>query len=301
MTEQTIAEAVAQQVADLEPIQPRRRWRWLARNNAGLYVGGAILLLVFACALVPGLIATGDPLGINLGARLITPGTPGHRLGTDALGHDVLRLIVHGTRTSVLIAAVAVLFAAIFGVLLGLLSGYFGGWVDIVIMRWTDIQLSFPFILLALVVLALFGGGVENMILVLALGGWMDFARVVRSQVLSTKRLTYVSAAVAMGAGWMRILFRHLLPSVLSSIIVLLTLNLSVNILFEAALTFLGLGISPQTPTWGGMLSDGQVYMSSAWWVTTFPGLAIMMTALAINIVGDWLRDQLDPRLSGGR
>ena len=206
-----------------------------------------------------------------------------------------------GTRTSVLIAAVAVICAGVLGVTLGLLSGYFGGWIEIVIMRWTDIQLSFPFILLALVVLTLFGGGVTNMILVLAFGGWMDYARVVRSQVLATKNQTFVAAAVAMGAGWPRVLFRHVLPSVLSSIIVLLTLNLSINILFEAALTFLGLGISPQTPTWGGMLSDGQVYLSTAWWITTFPGLAIMFTALAINIVGDWLRDQLDPRLSGGR
>jgi peptide/nickel transport system permease protein len=208
---------------------------------------------------------------------------------------------VYGTQTSVLIAAVAVCFASLVGVLLGLVSGYFGGWADIVIMRWTDTQLSFPFILLALVVLSLFGGGVQNLILVLALGGWMEYARVVRSQVLTAKSQTYVTAAIAMGAGWIRVLARHVLPSVLSSVIVLLTLNLSINILFEAALTFLGLGISPQTPTWGGMLSDGQVYMSSAWWITTFPGLAIMGTALAINILGDWLRDQLDPRLTRGR
>jgi peptide/nickel transport system permease protein len=299
MSEQALA--ATGEMVESEPIAPRRRARLLSRHHAGLYIGGVILLLVLVCALVPGVVAPGDPLAINLAARLLAPGSAGHPLGTDALGHDVFRLIVHGTRTSVLIAAIAVLCAGVLGVTLGLISGYFGGWLEIVIMRWTDIQLSFPFILLALVVLSLFGGGVENMILILAFGGWMDFARVVRSQVLSTKNQTYVTAAIAMGAGWLRVLVRHVLPSVFSSIIVLLTLNLSINILFEAALTFLGLVISPQTPTWGGMLSDGQVYMATAWWVTTFPGLAIMCTALAINIVGDWLRDQLDPRLSRGR
>lgn len=299
MSEQAVAATA--EIAEGTRIARRRRWRWRSRDNAGLYIGGVILLLMLACALVPGLVSPGDPLALNLAARLVPPASAGHPLGTDALGHDVWRLIVYGTRTSVLIAAVAVICAGVLGVSLGLLSGYFGGWIEIVIMRWTDIQLSFPFILLALVVLTLFGGGVTNMILILAFGGWMDFARVVRGQVLATKNQTFVAAAVAMGAGWPRVLFRHVLPSVLSSIIVLLTLNLSINILFEAALTFLGLGISPQTPTWGGMLSDGQVYMATAWWITTFPGLAIMFTALAINIVGDWLRDQLDPRLSGGR
>jgi peptide/nickel transport system permease protein len=139
------------------------------------------------------------------------------------------------------------------------------------------------------------------MILVLALGGWMDYARVVRSQVLSIKAQGYVQAAIAIGAGSLRVLARHILPGVLSSVIVLFTLNLSINILFEAALTFLGLGISPETPTWGGMLSDGHVYLSTAWWIATFPGLAIMLSALGINILGDWLRDSLDPRLAGGR
>ncbi|MDB5059648.1 MAG: transporter permease protein [Chloroflexi bacterium] len=283
-------------------VLPRRRRRWLARSNAGLYIGGSILAVVLVCIAIPSVIAPGDPLGINLAARLLAPGAPGHLLGTDPLGRDVSRLIVHGAAPSILIALVAVLFAGAVGVTLGMVSGYFGGWVDGLIMRWTDIQLSFPFILLALVVLSLFGTGMRNLILVLALGGWMDYARVVRSQVLTTRAQTYVMAAVAMGAGSPRVLVRHILPSVLSSVIVLVTLNLSINILFEAALTFLGLGISPQTPTWGGMLSDGRVYLSTAWWIATFPGLAIMLSALAINIVGDWLRDVLDPRLSrGGR
>jgi peptide/nickel transport system permease protein len=219
-------------------------------------------------------------------------------LGTDPLGHDVYRLIVAGARLSILVAVAAVVISCAIGVTLGLVSGYYGGVVDAVIMRWTDIQLSFPFILLAILILTLFGGGIFNLILVLAIGGWMDYARVVRSQVLATREQGYVLAARAIGAGSARLLVRHILPSVVSSVIVLATLNTSINILFEAALTFLGLGISPQPPTWGGMLSDGRIYLSTAWWIATFPGLAIMLTALATNILGDWLRDALDPRLS---
>jgi peptide/nickel transport system permease protein len=280
----------------------RRGPRIFSRANSGLYFGGLIMLVVLACMVAPSLITPGDPLALNLAARLLSPGTPGHALGTDPLGRDVWRLIVYSARPSVVIALVAVAIGSTIGVTLGLISGYVGGWLDAVIMRWTDIQLAFPFILLALVILSLFGTGVRNMILVLALGGWMDYARVVRSQVLSAKEQGFVIAAVAIGAGTFRILFRHILPSVLASVIVLFTLNLSINILFEAALTFLGLGISPETPTWGGMLSDGRVYLSTAWWIATFPGLAIMITALGINILGDWMRDTLDPRVvRGGR
>jgi len=298
--QQPVSTTLPMPTSEEDDLAPRRRRPLWTRANTGLFLGGAILVVVIICMAIPGLITPGDPLALNLGARLLGPGTAGHSLGTDALGHDVLRLIVFGARPSVLIALVAVAFGCTLGVTLGLISGYVGGWLDAVIMRWTDIQLSFPFILLAIVVLSLFGGGVRNLILVLAIGGWMDYARVVRSQVLSAKAQGYVMAAIAIGAGSARVLFRHILPSVLSSVIVLVTLNLSINILFEAALTFLGLGISPETPTWGGMLSDGQVYLSSAWWISTFPGLAIMVTALGINILGDWLRDTLDPRLARG-
>ncbi len=282
---------------------PGRRWlrRLRARLNPGVVFAGIILLAVCACAAVPGWITPGDPNTIDLSARLLGPGTPGHLLGTDPLGHDVGRLIVGGTRLSISIAIAAVLLSCAIGVVLGLVSGYVGGWVGAVIMRWTDIQLSFPFILLAILVLTLFGGGIANIIIVLAITGWTDYARVVRSQVLSTKEQGYVLAAQAVGVGGLGMLRRHIFPSVVSSVIVLATLNTSINILFEAALTFLGLGISPETPTWGGMLSDGRVYLSTAWWIATFPGLAIMFTALAINIMGDWLRDALDPRLARGR
>lgn len=281
---------------------PRRRNVLLRRLNAGVVVAGAILLAVLICVVAPGLIAPGDPNALDLSARVLGPGAPNHILGTDPLGHDVWRLIVDGARLSILIALAAVVASCIVGVTLGLVSGYFGGWLEVVIMRWTDVQLSFPFILLAILVLTLFGGGIPNLILVLAITGWTDYARVVRSQVLATREQGYVQAARALGVGSGRMLRYHILPSVASSIIVLATLNTSINILFEAALTFLGLGISPQTPTWGGMLSDGRVYLSTAWWIATFPGLAIMLTALAINIMGDWLRDALDPRLSrGGR
>ena len=284
---------------ELEVETPARRSRRpLVRGNAAVAFGGAVLLVVFGCVAFPGVIAPGDPNALDLSARLLGPGAPGHLLGTDPIGHDVFRLIVAGARLSILLAMAAVLASCAIGVTLGLVSGYFVGWADAVIMRWTDIQLSFPFILLAILVLTLFGGGIPTMILVLAIGGWMDYARVVRSQVLSTRELGYVQAARALGAGSPRVLLQHILPSVVSSIIVLATLNASINILFEAALTFLGLGLSPETPTWGGMLSDGRVYLSTAWWIATFPGIAIMLTALAINIMGDWLRDALDPRLS---
>jgi peptide/nickel transport system permease protein len=289
--------ALVDDVAAVEPAVRRRRGI-LAHANLGTLFGGFILLLVLICVAVPRLVAPGDPNALDLAARLLGPGTHGHVLGTDPLGHDVYRLIVAGARLSIVVAVAAVVISCAIGVTLGLLSGYYGGVVDAVIMRWTDVQLSFPFILLAILILTLFGGGIVNLILVLAIGGWMDYARVVRSQVLATREQGYVQAAQALGVGSARLLVRHILPSVVSSVIVLGTLNTSINILFEAALTFLGLGVSPQTPTWGGMLSDGRIYLSTAWWIATFPGVAIMLTALAINILGDWLRDALDPRLS---
>src|SRR5437868_3359049 len=288
--------ALVDDVATVEPALRRRGI--LAHTNLGMLFGGFILLLALICVAVPRVVAPGDPNALDLAARLLGPGAPGHVLGTDALGHDVYRLIVAGARLSILVAVAAVVMSCTIGVTLGLVSGYYGGVVDAVIMRWTDIQLSFPFILLAILILTLFGGGIVNLILVLAIAGWMDYARVVRSQVLATREQGYVLAAQAIGVSSARLLVRHILPSVVSSVIVLATLNTSINILFEAALTFLGLGVSPQTPTWGGMLSDGRIYLSTAWWIATFPGLAIMLTALAINILGDWLRDALDPRLS---
>jgi peptide/nickel transport system permease protein len=292
--------SVRDELAALDDAPPARRRHFALRDNLGMLVAALILLAVLICVAVPSLITPGDPNTIDLTARLLGPGAPGHVLGTDPLGHDVWRLMVYGARLSIMVAIAAVALSCVIGVTLGLLSGYYGGVVSAIIMRWTDVQLSFPFILLAILVVSLFGGGVGNLILVLAIGGWMDYARVVRSQVLTTRELEYVTAARSIGAGGGRILVRHILPSVVSSIIVLVTLNTSVNILFEAALTFLGLGLSPETPTWGGLLSDGRVYLSTAWWIATFPGVAILFTALAINILGDWLRDTLDPRMGQG-
>jgi len=292
--------SVRDELAALDDAPPARRRHFALRDNLGMLVAALILLAVLICVAVPSLITPGDPNTIDLTARLLGPGAPGHVLGTDPLGHDVWRLMVYGARLSIMVAIAAVALSCVIGVTLGLLSGYYGGVVSAIIMRWTDVQLSFPFILLAILVVSLFGGGVGNLILVLAIGGWMDYARVVRSQVLTTRELEYVTAARSIGAGGGRILVRHILPSVVSSIIVLVTLNTSVNILFEAALTFLGLGLSPETPTWGGLLSDGRVYLSTAWWIATIPGVAILFTALAINILGDWLRDTLDPRMGQG-
>jgi peptide/nickel transport system permease protein len=274
----------------------RSLWSTL-RPDWGVGFASIVLLVVLVAVAFPSVIASGDPNSIELGARLLAPGVQGHLLGTDPLGHDVFTQIIYGARLSILIALAAVAISATVGVLFGLLSGYYGGAVDILIMRWTDVQLSFPFILLGILVFTLFGGGIGVLILVLAISGWTDYARVVRSQVLSVKQSDHVQAAKAIGVAGPRMLRVHILPLTLSSIIVLVTLNTSINILFEAALTFLGLGLSPETPTWGGILSDGRVYLSSAWWISTFPGLAIMLTTLAINMLGDWLRDRLNPRM----
>lgn len=277
--------------------RPRRGWWTSLGLDWGVSFACLVLLLVLVAVAVPSLIAPGSPNALNLAARLVAPGQQGHLLGTDPLGHDVFTQIIYGARLSILIAVAAVVVSAAAGVSLGLLSGFYGGIVDIIIMRWTDVQLSFPFILLGILVFTLFGGGIAVLILVLAISGWMDYARVVRSQVLAVKEQDHVQAAKAMGVGASRIMRVHILPLTLSSIIVLITLNTSINILFEAALTFLGLGLSPETPTWGGILSDGRVYLSSAWWIATFPGVAIMLTTLSINMVGDWLRDRLNPRM----
>jgi peptide/nickel transport system permease protein len=183
------------------------------------------------------------------------------------------------------------------GVTLGLLSGYFGGWIESIVMRVADVQLAFPFILLALVIMAIFGGGLTKLILILGLTGWVSYARLVRSQVLSVRELDYVQAARSLGAKDRGIIFRHILPNVISSVIVLSTLQVATNILTEAGLTFLGLGVDPSIPSWGGMLADGRNYITNAWWVATFPGFAIMLTVLGVNLLGDWLRDELDPQL----
>jgi peptide/nickel transport system permease protein len=220
-----------------------------------------------------------------------------HPLGTDALGRDIFSRLIWGSRVSLLVAAAAVLFAGTLGVLLGLVSGYFGNWLDTVIMRWTDVQLAIPFLIMALAVVAVLGSGLWNVILVLGITSWVQYARIVRGEVLSLRERDYILAGHAIGTPTRYILFRHILPNVSASIIVMASLQVARMILMEASLSFLGLGVPVEIPTWGRMVADGRDYLSIAPWVATFPGLAIFVTVLCINICGDRLRDMLDPRL----
>ena len=248
------------------------------------------------------MIAPSDPFGIRLVQRLKPPGYVNGAgitfwLGTDMLGRDVLSRIIYGARVSLVVGLSAVLISGTIGLLLGLVSGYFGGIVDDVIMRIADIQLSFPTILLALAIMAVLGSGLDKLILVLGLTGWVQYGRIVRGQVLSIKEEEFVLAARATGEKSWRILFQQILPNIWSPIIVIASFSIASNIVAEASLSFLGVGVPPGIPSWGTMLADGRQYIGVAEWLTIPPGVAISLTVLSINILGDWLRDYLDPRL----
>ncbi len=279
----------------------RRVLRELRRNKAAL-LGLLVLLGVAGSALLAPLVAPYDPTSQEITRRLKPPGWAGagdqaNVLGTDHLGRDILSRIIFGARISLIIGLSAVAVAGTLGTLLGLAAGYQGGRVDDLCMRLTDTMLAMPFILLALAVIAVLGPSLKNIIFVLGITGWVSYARVVRAEVLTLRTREFVAAAQALGGAGARVVFRHLLPNVLTPVIVIATLEVARMIILESALSFLGLGIPPPTPTWGGMLADGRAYLSTAWWLATFPGLCIMLTVLGINLLGDWLRDVLDPRL----
>jgi peptide/nickel transport system permease protein len=279
----------------------RRVLRELVRNRAAL-VGLVILLAVAASAILAPEVAPSDPIVQEIALRLKPPGwsVPGGRtylLGTDHLGRDILSRLIFGARISLVIGFSAVALAGTLGTLIGLVAGYQGGRVDDFCMRLTDTMLAMPFILLALAVIAVLGPSLRNIIFVLGITSWVSYARVVRAEVLTLRTREFVAAAQALGGGGRRIVFRHLLPNVLTPVIVIATLEVARMIILESALSFLGLGVQPPTPTWGGMLADGRAYLSTAWWLATLPGLSIMLTVLGINLLGDWLRDVLDPRL----
>lgn len=252
-------------------------------------------------------IAPKDPNRQNLILRLRAPfvqdeetGIVEFPLGTDGLGRDVLSRLIYGARISLGVGLVAVLIGGTIGTLLGLTAGYFGGRIDDVIMRIADIQLGFPFILLAIMVLVVLGQGVLNLMLVLGLGQWVTYARIARGQTIAEREREYVTAARCIGAGNARIMFRALLPNIFAPLIVIASFNVASVILSEASLSFLGLGVPPTVPTWGGMLSESRdQLLGGSWWLAVFPGLCIMLTVLSLNILGDWLRDFLDPRLRG--
>jgi peptide/nickel transport system permease protein len=253
------------------------------------------VLAALLVALLAPWIAPHSPTSGTLALRLRPPSVA-PMLGTDLLGRDVLSRLIWGARISLLIALAATLIGAVVGSLVGLVAGFYRGTTDTVLTKLIDVQLAFPFVLLAIAVVAVAGPSVPVLIVVLAIGAWVGHARIVRGLVLSLRERDYVQAALALGAGTPRVLFRHLLPEVLATIIVLATFDVGRIIILESTLSFLGLGVQPPTPSWGSDLRDAAVYVRQAWWTSAFPGIAIMLVVLAINLLGDGLRDWLDPR-----
>ena len=260
------------------------------------WIGAALTVLVLVAAAGAPWLAAHDPLRTDFGQSLKPPGAPGHPLGTDQLGRDLLARLLYGARLALFIGVCTVVVTAVVGGLLGLVAGFVERWPSTVLMRIVDVQLSFPFILLAMTINAIVGLGLRNIILSLSAAGWVVYARVVRGEVLSVKQRDYVQAASALGMGRMRLMFRHVLPNVAPSIVVVASLQFSSFIVAEAAISFLGFGVQPPTPAWGSMLSESRDHLYVAWWLAAFPGAALALTALGINLVGDWLRDVLDPK-----
>jgi peptide/nickel transport system permease protein len=280
----------------------RARSRRLTRLQRRLIVRGALVGVILLCVLAAPLLTPFDPRRQNILFRLKPAGTHVQNgrlalLGTDQLGRDIFSRILYGGRISFLISISAVVFALLVGVTLGLIAGYRGGAFDVVIMRLVDIQLGFPGLLLAITLAAALGPGITNVVIALGISHWTTYTRVVRSSVLTIKQEEFVQAARVIGCANTRILVRHILPNTLSSIIVIAALHFGQMILAESSLSFLGLGVQPPTPSWGAMINEGRQYITSAWWLTAFPGLAITLTVLAIGRLGDALRDLADPHL----
>jgi len=274
------------------------------RDRAAALGLGVIAAAVLVAALAP-VLAPGDPLKGDLLDRLSPPawargGALTHPLGTDTLGRDVLSRLIHGARVSLAVGFTTVLIAGVAGVVLGVLGGYYGGRLDDVLMRIGDVQLAFPVLLLGVALLSVLGAGLANLILVLAVSGWITYARIVRGETLSLVQREFVDAARGLGAGDLHVIRRHVLPNVWAPLVVVGTFSVARTIIAEASLSFLGLGIPAPAPSWGAMLDEGRNYITTAWWLALFPGAAILLVVLGINLVGDWLRDLLDPRLERG-
>ena len=267
------------------------------RRDLAFWISAAALGVIVVAAMFARQIAPYGPNEQDITQRLRPPDLRGHWLGTDEVGRDILSRLIYGARVSLLIGVIAVGLSCPVGVLVGLVAGYAGRRVDDVLMRITDIQLAIPTILLAIAVVAVLGPGLGNVIITLSVTGWTLYARLVRGETLAIKGRDFVQAARANGAGDARIVARHVLPNVLSPVIVVAVFAVANIIVLEATLSFLGLGVEPSVVTWGRMLNGGRLYLSTAWWLTAFPGLAIFVTVLAVNLLGDHLRDWLDPRL----
>jgi peptide/nickel transport system permease protein len=269
----------------------RQLWRWWPL---------AIVALVALAAILAPWLAPYDPNAQNLVGRLKPPGTVSRSfhywLGSDELGRDLLSRIIHGARVSLIVAFASVILSGTVGTTLGMIAGYRRGWVEVAVMRVVDVFLSIPAVLLAIITVAVLGPSLVNVVLVLALTRWPRYARVAYSQTLSIATMPYVRLSALMGAGAPRVLFRHLLPNIIGAVSVVATLEFGLMVLFEAGLSFLGLGVQPPTASWGAMLSTGRNYVATAWWVATLPGLCLFVLVLAVNLTGDAVRDRLDPR-----
>jgi peptide/nickel transport system permease protein len=292
----TLERAAPEGSSDLQ-----RALRKLLRRPPALF-GLFCVVVVVVWAVVPDLFAPLSPLDQSLDRYLKPPGHVDAQgrtywLGTDQQGRDILSRVIWGSRISLVVGIATVLVSGFVGVTLGLVAGYFGGKLDAVISRIVDTALAIPFILLAMALIAILGPSLQNIILAIALRTWIIYARVVRGEVLTLKEREFIMGAKAAGCTTLRILAVYLLPNVFSSTIVVATLYLGRMIIIEASLSFLGVGVPPPTPTWGGMLSDGRAFLETAWWIAFFPGVVLMLTVLGVNLLGDWLRDVLDPQM----
>jgi peptide/nickel transport system permease protein len=283
----------AMQNAPFVPVPAIRslHWRSFEFIFGALLTGVMLLLVLFSVWIFPDRGSLMD-----LAARLTEPFSNwAHPLGTDPLGRDVLARVLVGGRISLMVGFLSVLGASMLGIVIGLIAGYYRGFWDMLLMRCVDVQLALPFILVALTFISILGGGLGNIILFMIVSQWVQYARLVRGMVLSMREREFVQAARALGVRDLAMIRHHILPNVIGPVIILTTLNVANNILLESSLTFLGLGVDPLIPSWGGMLADGRTYMQTAWWVSVFPGVAIMLTVLGLNLLGDWLRDRIDP------
>lgn len=271
---------------------------FLGRSGGWAAVVCAVFVLV---ALLAPLLTPMDPNHQDLGSRLLAPLSQGHVLGTDSLGRDILSRLIIGAQKSLFVALTSVVISVVIGVGIGLVSGYFGGMLDSILMRFVDACLAFPFLLLAITIIAILGPGTWNVIIALIASQWVVYVRLVRGEALSLREREFILSARMLGVGRPSIMVKHVLPNIFGPILVVSTLELGIVIVTEASLSFLGLGANASTATWGSMLADGRSHLSTAWWLSTIPGLAIFLVVLAVNLLGDALRDSIDPRMKGYR
>jgi len=270
-------------------------WLGLVRNPLAV-LGIAIVVVLILAAIFAPLIAPADPIAQDLTRRLLPPGSPGYLLGSDELGRDIFSRLLYGARITLYVVALVVVTAPVFGLLVGTVAGYAGGWVDVVLMRFTDVFLAFPRLVLALAFVAALGPGIGNAVLAIALTSWPPYARIARAETLTIRNSDFIAAIRLQGASPLRIVVGHVMPLCISSVIVRVTLDMAGIILTAAGLGFLGLGAQPPLPEWGAMISTGRQFILDQWWVATVPGLAIFTVSLGFNLLGDGLRDALDPR-----